>query len=218
LRIVVEDEAGKVDLNAASERLLTNLLRGLGATPREAAALADRILDFRDADDERSPLGAERSDYAAAGLTYGPKNAAFEAVEELDQVLNIPPGWLARLRPFVTVYSGQSGVDSTVAPIELLGALRGSTEPLATATPGLRRQEQFRLSMPVPPEFAILSQRRAFTVRSEATTVQGATFVREAVVEIRTTPTSAHVLRRWRRGEAIPADAPEQPHAVAAPC
>jgi general secretion pathway protein K len=200
LSIAVEDEAGKVDLNAANERMLTLLLQGLGANPREAAALADRILDFRDADDERRPLGAERSDYAAAGLAHGPKNAAFDTVEELDQVLNLPPGWLARLRPLVTVYSGQAGVDPSVASVELRRALGGSTEA----------SEPFRRSLPIPSEFAVASQRRAFTVRSEARTVQGASFVREAVVELRTTLTSAHVLRRWRRGEAVRADAPEE--------
>jgi general secretion pathway protein K len=218
LLIAVEDEAGKVDLNAANERLLTHLLQGLGVASSEAAALADRILDFRDADEERRPSGAERSDYVAAGLAHGPKNAAFDAVEELEQVLNIGHGWLARLRPFVTVYSGQGGIDPTVAPIELLGTLGGSTGTSAARLSGLGRDGQFRQLLPIPSEFAVASQRRVFTVRSEAKTVEGARFVREAVVELRTTLTSAHVLRRWRRGEAVRTDAPEQAEEASAPC
>jgi general secretion pathway protein K len=219
LRIAVEDEAGKVDLNAATEHLLTVLMQGLGAAPREAAAHAGRILDFRDPDEQRRPDGAERSDYAAAGLVHGPKNAAFDTVDELDQVLNIPAGWIGRVRPFVTVYSGQGGIDPSVAPIDLLVALGKSTQAsVAGGGAGLRRDEGFRRSWLVPPEFVSASQRRAFTVRSEARTVHGASFVREAVVELRTTLTSAHVLRRWRRGEAARGSDPEEPARHYAPC
>jgi general secretion pathway protein K len=218
LRIAVEDEAGKVDLNAANEHLLTLLMQGLGTAPGEAAAQADRVLDFRDPDEERRPLGAERSDYAAAGLAHGPKNAAFDAVDELDQVLNIPAGWIGRLRPFVTVYSGQAGIDPTVAPIDLLVALGQSPQQSAADARGLRRDEAFRRSLAVPQEFLVASQRRAFTVRSEAKTVQGASFVREAIVELRTTLTSAHVLRRWRRGVSVRANDPEEAERNPQPC
>jgi general secretion pathway protein K len=219
LRIAVEDEAGKVDLNIANERLLTTLLQGLGASSGEASAHADSILDFRDADDERRLAGAEQPEYRAVGLAHGPKNAAFHTVEELGQVLGIPAGWMGRLRPLVTVYSGQGGIDPSVASIDLLAALGQSGFPSAAGPFGLNSDARSRQSRPaVPSEFVAASQGRAFTVRSEARLVHGATFVREAVVEFRATRTGTHVFRRWHRGQASPADAPEWAAADGPPC
>ena len=64
-----------------------------------AAALVDAIVDFRDEDDLHCLQGAEDRDYADAGLPRGAKDAAFEAVEELQQVLGmtreIYDGWRA---------------------------------------------------------------------------------------------------------------------------
>jgi general secretion pathway protein K len=218
LRIAVEDEAGKVDLNIATEPLLTTLLQGLGASSGEASAHADRILDFRDADDERRLAGAEQPEYRAAGLVHGPKNAAFHTIEELEQVLGVPAGWIGRLRPLVTVYSGQGGIDPSVASIDLLAALGQSGFPSAAGTFGLQSDARSRRSLPVPAEFVAASLGRAFTVRSEARLAQGATFVREAVVEFRATRTSTHVFRRWHRGQASPADAAEWAAADVPPC
>jgi general secretion pathway protein K len=218
LRIAVEDEAGKVDLNMANERLLTTLLQALGASSGEASAHADRILDFRDADDERRLAGAEQPEYRAAGLVHGPKNAAFHTIEELEQVLGVPAGWIGRLRPLVTVYSGQGGIDPSVASIDLLAALEQSGFPSATRSFGPHSDARSRRSLPVPAEFVAASQGRAFTVRSEARLLHGATFVREAVVEFRATRTSTHVFRRWHRGQASPADAPEWGVVARPPC
>jgi general secretion pathway protein K len=218
LRIAVEDEAGKVDLNMANERLLTTLLQGLGASSGEASAHADRILDFRDADDERRLAGAEQPEYRAAGLVHGPKNAAFHTIEELEQVLGVPAGWMGRLRRLVTVYSGQPGIDPSVAPIDLLGALGQSGFLSAAGTFGGHSDARSRRSVPVPTEFVAASQGRAFTVRSEARTIHGATFVREAVVEFRATRTTTHLLRRWHRGQVFPTDPPDLASTDGPPC
>ncbi len=86
LQVSVQDEAGRVDLNSASEALLLALMRGIGLGEDDAARMVDRILDYRDRDGDRRPLGAERAEYEAAGL-LGPKNAPLDAVEELAQVV-----------------------------------------------------------------------------------------------------------------------------------
>ncbi len=87
LVIQAEDEEGKVNLNLADERLLTALFAGLGSTDDEARHYADAIIDFRDADDDKRLNGAERDDYHGKGA--GPKNAAFQSIDELDQVLGL---------------------------------------------------------------------------------------------------------------------------------
>src|SRR5262249_41478077 len=109
LAVSISDEAGKVDLNAASDRLLQALLAGVGVPASQATA--DAIMDFRDDDSIKRPQGAEREEYRAAGRP-GPKNAPFSVVEELEQVLGVDSALAARLRPHVTVYTGQPGIDT----------------------------------------------------------------------------------------------------------
>ncbi len=123
-RIVINDVAGLVDLNAASLALLEWLLHGLGVAPDRAAALAAAIVDFRDDDGIN---GAESAAYRAAGLAHGPKNAPFETVMELDQVLGMDAALLGRLHAATTVYSRQPGIDGAVAPHEILSASAASS-------------------------------------------------------------------------------------------
>ncbi|MDH5412034.1 MAG: type II secretion system protein GspK, partial [Alphaproteobacteria bacterium] len=62
--IMIADVTGRVDLNAAPPELIANLLRAAGTESDEAEMLADRIVDWRDADETPRPNGGEQSDYA----------------------------------------------------------------------------------------------------------------------------------------------------------
>ena len=124
LEIRIVDENGRIDLNHADHTLLTGLLRAVGAEQTEAARLAGAIVDWRDPDTLTQPAGgAEDGDYAAAGLPYGAKDAAFESTAELLQVLGLTPERVARLEPHVTVYSGRAQPDPAFATAEVLTAL-----------------------------------------------------------------------------------------------
>jgi general secretion pathway protein K len=104
VRFSIRDEGGKVDLNAAPDALLRELLVVLGTDPVESATLADAIADFRDEDDTKRPGGAEAREYTAAGRRYGPKNQRFELPEELVYVYGVTPEIYRKLVPFVTVW------------------------------------------------------------------------------------------------------------------
>ena len=104
----ITDEGGKVDLNAASVDLLRKLLRALGAGPEVSRAVSAAILDFRDFDDDREQGGAEDRDYQQANLLQNAKDAPFELVAELQQVLGMTPRLYKLIEPLVTVYSGQA--------------------------------------------------------------------------------------------------------------
>jgi general secretion pathway protein K len=199
LTIAVQDEAGKVDINIGSEAIVRALVLGLGLKGREAAA--DAILDFRDADDDRRPSGAERPEYRAAGRAYGPKNAAILAVEELAGVLGLTQADVDRLRPFVTVHSGQPTIDPSVAAPELIEILARGVEdagiPRKIADQG---SAPVAAHAPLPAELVGVSVRRAFAVRVEARLPGGATFVRDAVVTLSESRTSPYAVRRWSRG------------------
>lgn len=125
VRIQIQDEAGKIDLNQADEKLLQALLGSLEFDIDQAAALADAILDWRDPDDLKRVNGAEERDYLAAGLTYGPANAPFQSIEELALVLGVTPRLATQLLPWVTVHTRRGGINPRLASKELLLALPG---------------------------------------------------------------------------------------------
>lgn len=200
LGIAVEDEVGKVDLNMADERLIGAALLAAGVAEDDVARHAQRILDYRDTDSNRRPLGAETEEYREQGRA-GPKNLPFDAIEEVEQVLGIPAGLADALRPYATIYSGQLTIDGNVAHRRLLAALsdRGAgieTDGAASMTGDASR---------VAPSSHLISGAgggRAFRVLVEARTGQGAVFVREAVLELVAARPGAYVFRRWRKSLA----------------
>jgi len=68
------------------------------------------------------PHGAESADYRAAGWPK-PKNANFESVEELGQVLGMTRELQERLASAITVFSYESTVNPELAPARVLRAL-----------------------------------------------------------------------------------------------
>ena len=217
LTISVQDEGGKVDLNIGSETLLRALLLGLGA----GEAAADAILDYRDDDDRRRPAGAERAEYTAAGRLRGPRNGPFLAIEELAGVLGLDQTDVDRLSPLVTIYSGLTGIDTSVAPEPLMSAVVQGIERGGSSMFENESANSFERAggsgSPLPSQFLASSTRRAFMIRSKARIAGGAMFIREATVEFLASNTSAFVLRRWRRG-AAEGDIDGQGQAPPPPC
>jgi general secretion pathway protein K len=131
LQISVQNESSRIDLNMADAGLLASLLRVLDVPDDAAAALADRIVDWRDPDDLVSLNGAEDPEYAAEGFPYGAKDAPFGSVEELRQVLGITAELYQRLAPELTVDVGANRPDEQFADAVVLAAVQGLTLPEA---------------------------------------------------------------------------------------
>ncbi|GAA5070767.1 general secretion pathway protein GspK [Lysobacter panacisoli] len=124
VEVRVTDENGKLDLNQADATLLAALIRNAGVEPSQADRLAGAIQDWRDPDPLTQPAGGgEDADYAAAGLPYGAKDAEFESVAELLQVIGMTPAVYAKIEPHVTVFSGRSRPDPAFASAEVLDAM-----------------------------------------------------------------------------------------------
>ena len=119
-------EAARVDLDAAPKELLGGLLSALGANEDEAREGADRIIAWRTKPAEET-AGNEDALYQAAGRSYPPRQAPFAHVNELGLVLGLTPELVERALPFVTVFSGASGVDALIAPAQVIAALPGMT-------------------------------------------------------------------------------------------
>lgn len=124
VEIRIVSETGKVDLNEADATLLSGLLRALGSDAGEVERLAGAIIDWRDHDSlTQISGGAEDADYASAGRAYGAKDAAFESIAELEQVLGFTPAMYARIAPHVTVYSRLPRPDPAFASAPVLDAM-----------------------------------------------------------------------------------------------
>ena len=111
-----------LDVNQADRETLVRLFSALRASAPEA--LADAVLDWRDADHVPRSLGAERSWYAEQGR-HAPRDGAFADVRELTRVkgLETLDGGLESL---VGVESGR--VVLTRAPLAVLAALPGMSQ------------------------------------------------------------------------------------------
>jgi len=132
--------SGLIDLNGASEPLLADLIAVAGEVDRGLASqLAQRIIDWRDADDQPQPDGAEDAAYAAAGSPFRTRGGPFEAPEDLLQVLGVDFDLYDRLRRLVTVHArGNARVDPAAAPMAVLRVLAGGNEQIADAYAGAR--------------------------------------------------------------------------------
>jgi general secretion pathway protein K len=180
--ISVLDERAKVDLNKAPEDLLSVLFTSVGVDAARATALAYAVADFRDQDDFRRPQGAEEAEYRAARMGWGPKNGAFEAVEELQQVLGMTKPVYERVAPYLTVYS--------TYPVGIAINANLATQKLKEILAGAGMDSKYFVN----------ESATVYTVRAEAKGASGAVFVREAVVQ--TFPGSVAPARvlAWRQG------------------
>ena len=139
--ITVRDEAAKLDLNGAPFELLQRFFVALGEPEDAAARLAGAVVDWRDPDSLVQPAGGgEDADYAAAGLAGGAKDAPFESVSELAQVLGMRPALYAAAAPHLTVHTGRALPDAAFADPLLRRAMglpdRQPADPSAAAVPG----------------------------------------------------------------------------------
>jgi hypothetical protein len=121
--VSIEVESGRIDLNHADDALITALLISQGVAERDAEDFLAKLRDWQDADDIRRPGGAEAIDYRQAGLSYTPRNAPLESVDEIFQLYDIGRLPLKCLLPSFTVYSGTSEVNVRYAGPQVKAAL-----------------------------------------------------------------------------------------------
>jgi len=123
IEISIVDETGKIDINLASDELLVGLFASLGISEDDALTLTERVIDWRDNDDIKGFNGAEDEDYESESYPYGAKDALFDTVPELQQVMGIDYDMYRKLEPAITVYSGSRNINIAFAPMQALMAL-----------------------------------------------------------------------------------------------
>ncbi len=199
------DESAKIDLNAAPDLLLKGLFGEVGgATPDATARIVDAIADWRDQDDLKRPNGAEEADYRLAGMKQKPANGAFETVSELARVMGMTPAIYARIAASLTVHSRQPGINSATASRDVLLALPGATAAAVDDFVARRGEAlaEKRPAPPFPPAAAFPAGAvPVWRIRAQATTADGVTFVRDAVVKPSGEARRPLISLSWQEGD-----------------
>jgi len=126
LKVGVEPETGKLDLNNATFDEIFNLLLALNIPEHTANIIADSIIDWRDGDKLIRPQGAEDRYYQEAGCNYTPPNKPFKCLEELLLVrgINYELFWeRPGLWRYFTIHNPQGKIDSESASKTIKEAL-----------------------------------------------------------------------------------------------
>jgi general secretion pathway protein K len=211
VEVRITDDSGKIDLNAADETMLMGLFTARGLDHDHAQALADAVQDWKDADDDTRPNGAEIAQYKAAGLSYGPRNAPFDTVSELQQVLGMSYPLYTALEPALTLYSGRSAPDVQYAPLEALQALPDMTQDCAQQIIDLRQTIMPGDAAGAAPQPTCGGVSLAMTggggltysVKSRAKLPNGASTTLDATIRMGGINAAGrpYVILRWRDGE-----------------
>ena len=114
----LEDPSVKLNLNLADRPALVAVLQAVVHRSTVVDSLVDALLDWRDPDTVRRPLGDESS---------GNRNGPFPDVGELRYVRGFTDSLVARLAPFLTT-RGTGAINVNAAPREVLAAVPGITE------------------------------------------------------------------------------------------
>ncbi len=197
--LAVEEEGGKIDLNAATPELLQLALAGLGIDERGARDVAKSIVAFRTAPAGVGQIRATQ----ASDKPIEPKEGLFETVMELDQVGGVSPALFRDMIPLVTVHSRSPGVDPRTAPPALFAALAGYSIADVrglSATPypnGLNRNDPR-----FPANFKQPADHGAYLIHAEALLATGQTTAREAILDMRPTSGKPFAYREIRRGQS----------------
>ena len=132
VRVRIEDEGGKINLNSAPGPVMSRLFKALGLPEMRVRIMVDSLLDWRNRSDHPRPYGAKSEYYLRLDPPYVAKNGPFEEVEELAWVRGFEDGALIpRLGELLTVQSTGNAVNINTAPLEVLQAMGFTKENAA---------------------------------------------------------------------------------------
>jgi general secretion pathway protein K len=194
MRIAIQDELGRIDLNHADRSVVVGLFQSVGLDLDAAGELADKILAWRGSGAGRRPDGAQEPGDRASGSTLAPRNGPFQSVDELKLVMGMTADLYRRVEPALTVYSGRPFLDPQFAPAAALAALPGQSRETAAAVIAGRPTQGTRAGTIDP---AVPVWGRAFAIRVEIPQPEGA-LTRDVVIRLAEQPSQPYWLLSWR--------------------
>ncbi len=200
IRIRIQDEDGKIDLNLSPPELLAGLCAELAIADDTCAALVDGVVARRRAAAPPAPAGFRFNPPAAAPDR---QNAAFTTIEELRQIPEVDAATFARLRPFITVYGQNGRIDPAVAPREVLLAIPGvdpgAVERLLSTRGAAGTAFGPPPTLPGAEAYLAPGQLQAATIIAAARSPGGAAFTRRSVIELTGQPLAPVQVLEWRQ-------------------
>jgi general secretion pathway protein K len=200
IRVRLQNEAGKIDLNHAAPEVLAGLVRTLGSDADAAADLAAAVDDWR-----RRRLSGwnQPGDRATSPLSIGVVRP-FLALEELREVPGVTQEVYDRVSPFLTILSGSDRVDPLSAPREVLLSLPGADAREVEAYVAARAEIG-----PDPARLPGLDSIRAYlgngmlayvSISSEGRVLPRARFIRDATVSLLVAGGERFRFVAWQQG------------------
>jgi general secretion pathway protein K len=153
-------EAGKVNINAVSEKTLRMILTQLGLQQEARDVVVDSILDWRDPNDFQRLNGAENDYYQSLKEPYNCKNGNLDSIEELLLVRGVTPdlfygrkrstkegetGTANRigLKDIFTIYSAGEQIDINSATLPVLRVVLGIPKEVSQTLIKAREEKRF---------------------------------------------------------------------------
>lgn len=183
-RVSVRDESGLIDLNLAPPPVLQQLLLGAGMDAGAAAAVTERILDWR----------GSGASHAGGESGAGGHRQRFQSVVELLRVDGITPALYRRIAPLLTVYSQTTGISPAFADLAVLNVYRPIDPAAETAW---RRLEEQRAGLRAPDPNPGVAIGHAFTVIAEVTGAEAARVIRTATFRLTGRADDPLLVYRW---------------------
>ena len=190
--IVVEEEVGKIDINAAGLPTLERFFVAVAKDKALGDRIAENVVNFRKSLQHKetasqTPLTGNQT--APTNAPNDVKRLGFSTILELDQIDGMSPALLRSAIRYTTTLSGRvEPVPEVMTPALrlLMGLNPGQTEARRPTLPG------------------------SFTVRVDIRAIDGSRYIREALVSFGGASTQPYVIREWRRGDIISAAAASQ--------
>lgn len=183
--ITVEEEVGKIDINAAGLSALERFFAAIAEDKPLGGKIAQNVVNFRkslqrrEAANQTPPSGNQT---APPNAQNGVKSSGFSTILELDQIDGMTPALLRSAMRYTTTLSGRA----EPMPEAMTPALR----LLMGLDPG--RAEGRRPTLP-----------GSFTIRVDIRAVDGSRYIREALVSFGAASAQPYAIREWRRGDIV---------------
>ncbi|HZT89847.1 MAG TPA: hypothetical protein VFA12_17895 [Stellaceae bacterium] len=193
IRLRLQDEAGKIDLNDSPLDLVANLLRQM-ADEDEGTDFDAALADWK----RRRLARWRQPDGAPANVARGP----FLAIEDLREVAGVTQALYERVSPFVTVWSRSSRIDPFSAPRAVLLSLPGADMRAVDAYLAARGGAGSAVGLPgLAGYFSRENARQCITIAAEARASE-ALFVRQATISLVVAGSQRFRFVAWGEGGA----------------
>ncbi|HEY3309526.1 MAG TPA: type II secretion system minor pseudopilin GspK [Desulfuromonadaceae bacterium] len=134
IEITASEESGKINLNNlvqpndSLDEFTLKALKQLGKRLQVPDQCWTALADWLDSNDLPQSNGAETSYYKTLKPPYSARNGKLATLAELSLIKGFTSDVVARLRPFVTTYASQTGININTAPQEVIAALDTSID------------------------------------------------------------------------------------------